>query len=91
VWVLLAALAAAVIVLAVLLALRGRSSIVSGDERRRRLEQAVATWTAQGWALESETGESAVLRRGGERLMVSVDPTGQVNTHPQSDWPTQQS
>jgi hypothetical protein len=90
VWVLLAGLGAAVIVLAILLGRRGRN-IVSDDERHRRLDHAVATWTAQGWALESETGNSAVLQRGGERMMVSVDATGQVSTHRQPDWPSQPS
>jgi hypothetical protein len=27
---------------------------------------AVGTWAAQGWALERQTGESAVLRRGND-------------------------
>jgi hypothetical protein len=88
--VLLAALGAAVVVLAILLARRGRGTL-SVDERRRRLDRAIATWAAQGWALESETGNSAVLRRGSERMIVSVDATGEVSTQEQSDWPTQQS
>ena len=81
VWVLLGILAAALIVAAVLLARRG-SGGVPAEERRQRLDRAVATWAAQGWAVESQTGDSAVLRRGGELLLVSVDEAGRVSTRP---------
>ena len=42
----------------------------------------VGTWVAQGWAVESDTRDSAVLRRGAERMIVSVDPAGQTTTRP---------
>jgi hypothetical protein len=45
---------------------------------------AVGTWAAQGWALERQTGESAVLRRGNELMLVSVDQAGHVSTQPLS-------
>jgi hypothetical protein len=81
VWVLLGILAVALIVLAALLARRGRGAMPV-EERRQRLDRAVATWAAQGWALESQTGDSAVLRRGGELQLVSVDEAGHVSTRP---------
>jgi DMSO reductase anchor subunit len=51
-------------------------------ERRRRLDGAVASWAAQGWALQSQTGDSAVVRRGSELMLISVDQAGQVTTQP---------
>ena len=44
------------------------------EERRRRLDAAVGSWATQGWAVESQTGDSAVLRRGGDLMVVSIDP-----------------
>jgi hypothetical protein len=88
VWVLVAALAAAALILAgVLLARRGgpRPAAVAGvpiDERRRRLDNAVGSWAVQGWAIESQTGDSAVLRRGSDLMLVSVDDAGHVSTRP---------
>jgi hypothetical protein len=51
-------------------------------ERSRRLDAAVGSWTVQGWAIESQTADSAVLRRGGEVMLVSVDEAGHVSTRP---------
>ena len=84
VWVALAALAAIVVGLAVALLTRSRGggAALPAGERRRRLENAVATWAAQGWALESETADSAVLRRGGEIMVVNVDDAGGVTSRP---------
>jgi len=59
-----------------------RGGALSMEERRRRLRGAIGTWAAQGWAVESETGDSAVLSRGGERMMIDVDEAGRVSTHP---------
>ncbi|HEY1365539.1 MAG TPA: hypothetical protein VGF23_00415 [Gaiellaceae bacterium] len=81
VWVLLGLLAAGLIALIVLLARRGHGN-VSVEERQRRLDGTVASWAAQGWAIESQTADSAVLRRGGELMLVSVDPAGHVTTRP---------
>ncbi len=81
VWVVLAILGAAVIGLIVALATRGGGGI-SGEERQRRLEAAVASWATQGWALENQTPGSAILRRGPEVMVVSVDDKGQVSTRP---------
>jgi hypothetical protein len=82
VWVLLAILAVALAVAIVLLFGRGRSAGIPDAERRRRLDGAVGSWTVQGWALENQSGDSAVLQRGGERMLVSVDPSGQITTRP---------
>jgi hypothetical protein len=88
VWVLLGILAAAIGVLVFVLASRGGGSHgVSAEERRRRLDGAVATWAAQGWAVDSQTGESAVLRRGSELMLVSVDEAGHVSTRPLDPGP----
>ena len=84
VWVLLAVLAAIVLILAgVLLARRGGAGRgVPVEERRRRLDGAVGSWTLQGWAIESQSADSAVLRRGNDLMLVSVDEAGHVGTRP---------
>ena len=41
----------------------------------------------QGWALDSQSADSAVLRRGGELMVVSVDPAGNVSTRPLPNEP----
>jgi hypothetical protein len=82
VWVVLGVLAAAVIgLLVAFLSGRGR---LSDQERQRRLDAAVATWANQGWAVESQTPGSTILRRGPELMVVSVDDKGQINTRPVS-------
>jgi hypothetical protein len=102
VWVLLGILAAGLIALIVLLARRGGGSSSGGggglspEDRLRRLDGAVASWAAQGWAVETQTAESAVLRRGEEAMLVTVDAGGHVSTKPlvepqqpppSGDWP----
>ena len=81
VWVLLGVLAVGLIVLAILLARRGGGAI-SPEERRRILDGAVASWTGQGWAIDNQTADGAILRRGGELMQISVDPAGHVSTRP---------
>jgi hypothetical protein len=83
VWVLLGILAVGLIAVIALLARRGGGSGgVPAEDRRRHLDTAISSWTAQGWALESQGVDSAVLVRGGERLLVSVDQAGRVSTLP---------
>ena len=77
VWIVLGILAAAVIGLAVAL-LSGRGGI-SAEEKQRRLEAAVTTWSAQGWALVNQTPGSATMSRGQEVMVVSVDDKGLVD------------
>jgi hypothetical protein len=103
VWVLLGILVVGLIALIVMLARRGHGSggaapaaagaggvSAAAAESRRRLDAAVSSWTAQGWAVVSQSGDSAVLRRGGEQLMVSVDQAGHVTTSPLpgDTWPS---
>jgi hypothetical protein len=81
--VLLGALALGVVVLLVVVLTRsGGGGGVSVEERQRRLDGAVGSWVAQGWAVESQTVDSAVLRRGGDLMLVSVDQAGHVSTRP---------
>jgi hypothetical protein len=85
VWVLLGVLALGVVVLLVVLLTRRGGGGVSAEERQRRLTAAVGSWVAQGWAVENQTADSAVLRRGDDLMLVSVDPAGQISTRPLSD------
>jgi hypothetical protein len=79
--VLIAILAAGLIALVVLLARRGGGGGSHPVEPPRgQLDAAVASWTAQGWAIESQTADSAVLRRGDASMLVSVDAAGHVST-----------
>jgi hypothetical protein len=91
VWVLLGILAAGLIALIVLFATRGHGggggAALSPEDRLRRLDGAVASWAAQGWAVETQTADSAVLRRGAEAMLVSVDPGGHVATRPLAEPP----
>ena len=80
VWIVLGLLAAAVIGLIV--AMLTRRGGISDVERQRRLDAAVASWAAQGWALDSQTPGSAILRRGPELMVVSIDDKGQTNARP---------
>jgi hypothetical protein len=81
VWVVLGVLAAGIIGLLVALFTGGRGG-VSGEERQRRLDAAIASWGAQGWALDSQTPGSAILRRGPDLMVVSIDDRGQISTRP---------
>src|SRR4029453_5863115 len=80
VWALVGILAVGLVVLVILLARRPAPPAPPPAGQQRRLDRAGATWAAQGWALESQTADSAVLRRGNERMLVSVDPAGNVTT-----------
>ena len=52
---------------------RRGSGAMPDDERRLRLQGAIDSWTTQGWALLSESADTAVLQRGNERMTVTVD------------------
>jgi hypothetical protein len=83
IWVLLAILGVGLIVFAILLARRGGGGqTVSPDERRRRLDNAVGSWVVQGWAIESQDADSAVLRRVDDLVLVHVDAAGHVSARP---------
>ena len=81
-WVLIGALALGLVVLLALLLSRRGGGGVSAAERRQRLDGAVTSWIAQGWAIESQGPDSAVLRRGNEWMLVGIDPAGAVTTRP---------
>lgn len=81
VWVLVG-LGIFVLIALIFFAARGHDDSISAQERRRRLDGAVMGWAAQGWALQSQTGESAVVRRGAELMLISVDKAGHVTTQP---------
>jgi sensor c-di-GMP phosphodiesterase-like protein len=78
VWVLVGALAVGLIAAVIALVARRRGS--GAEQRQRQLHGAMNSWVAQGWAVESETSDSAVLRRGAERMLVTVDADGHVAT-----------
>lgn len=80
VWVVLGVLAAGVVGLIV--ALLTRHGGLSDVERQRRLDAAVTSWSAQGWALDSQTAGSAILRRGPDLMVVSIDDKGLTNARP---------
>lgn len=80
VWVVLGLLAAAVIGLIV--ALLTRRGGLSDEERQRRLDAAIARWAAQGWVLDSQTAGSAIMRRGPDLMVVSIDDKGLTNARP---------
>ena len=82
VWVVIGLLALGLIVLLVVLLTRRGGGTVPVEERQRRLDGAVGSWTMQGWAVDNQTADSAVLRRGGELMQVSVDSAGHITTRP---------
>jgi hypothetical protein len=92
VWVLVAVAGAALIGLLAALLTRGRGpKELSGAERQQVVAAAVASWTAQGWQVESQAESSAIVQRDGERVFVDVDARGNVTTRPLSGggdaWP----
>lgn len=79
VWAVLAA--ASVLLIALFIWLLRRGGHKEALARRERvLAAAVAGWTAQGWAIESQTATTTILRRDGERVAVTVDPDERVTT-----------
>ena len=71
----------AIVVLVALIAwLASRHKDISPEARRRALNDVVAAWVAQGWAPVSQTGSTAVLRRGDEQTVLSVDGRGNITS-----------
>ena len=81
-WVVIAALAVGLVAAIIGLLTRRGHGGVPAEQRQRQLHAAMGSWVGQGWAVESEAADSAVLRRGAERMLVSVDAAGQVATRP---------
>jgi hypothetical protein len=80
VWVIIAAVGAAVIALMVWLLGRRRRAEVSLEERSRSLGTTIASWTSQGWVIENQSEDSAVLGRDGERVVITVTSDGRVTS-----------
>jgi hypothetical protein len=80
-WVVIGVLAVAALGLGIALLTR-RGGRMSLEERRRRLDGAITGWVGQGWAIDSQSADSAVLRRGGELMLVSIDENGAISTRP---------
>jgi hypothetical protein len=59
---------------------RGSAGSVPPSERHVRMAAAVSSWTSQGWSLVSESDDSAMLARDGERIRVWVDARGNVSS-----------
>jgi len=51
-------------------------------ERQRLISASVAGWTAQGWAIETQTESTAVMRQDGQRILVTVEADGRVTSRP---------
>ena len=62
--------------------LASRHKDLPPEARRRVLADAVAAWVAQGWAPVSQTDSTAVLRRGEEHTVLSVDGRGNISSQP---------
>jgi hypothetical protein len=82
VWALVAAGAVGAIVLVVWLVSGGRSQGPSPEERRRSVAATVQSWVAQGWAIENQTENSTVLRRNGQRMVLTFDSDGRLTSSP---------
>jgi hypothetical protein len=83
VWALVAVLGLGVIALVVvLLVRRGGPEEIPLEQRRQLVAAAVSSWVAQGWAIESQTDDSAILQRGGQHIVLSVDSRGRVTSGP---------
>jgi len=59
---------------------RRRRPQLSPEERQQRIFTAVTSWTTQGWVIENEAGDTAVLSRRGERMLITVDANGRITT-----------
>ncbi len=57
------------------------------EARRRALGQAVAAWVAQGYAPVNQTDTTAVLRRGDEHIVLTVDGHGNISSQPVAPAP----
>jgi len=81
-WALVAIGAAIVALVALIGWLASRHKDLPPEGRRRVLDQAVAAWVAQGWAPVNQTDSTAVLRRGDEHVVLSVDGRGNISSQP---------
>jgi hypothetical protein len=77
-WIAIAVGAACLVVLLVWLIRRPRK--LGPEERRRLVASAAASWIVQGWAIEQQSDDSAILHRDGQRLLLRVDARGRIVT-----------
>ena len=83
VWALVAVLGLGVVALVIVLLVRRRGpGEVPLEQRRQLVAAAVSSWVAQGWAIESQTDDSAILQREGQHIVLSVDSRGRVTSGP---------
>jgi hypothetical protein len=68
---------AALVVIVRLLSDRDDNDVPT-EVRQQQLFTAVTTWTTQGWTVESDNNESALLSNGADRMLVAVDDRGRV-------------
>ncbi len=68
------------VALLIWLATRHGHKEIPSERRRQLLADAVAGWIGQGWAPESQTDTTAVLRRGAEHIVIAVDGQGNVTS-----------
>jgi hypothetical protein len=73
---------AIVILIALIGWLASRHKDLPAEARRRVLAQAVAAWVAQGYAPVNQTDTTAVLRRGDEHVVLTVDGRGNISSQP---------
>jgi hypothetical protein len=83
VWALVAVLGLGVVALVIVLLVRRRGpEEIPLEQRRQLVAAAVSSWVAQGWAIESQTDDSAILQREGQHVVLSVDSRGRVTSGP---------
>jgi hypothetical protein len=82
-WALIVVLGLGVVALIVVLLVRRRGPEEMPLEQRRQLVAASASsWVAQGWAIESQTDDTAILQREDQHMLISVDSRGRVTSGP---------
>lgn len=81
-WALVAIGIAIVILIGLIGWLSSRHKDLPAEARRRVLGQAVAAWVAQGYAPVNQTDTTAVLRRGDEHVVLTVDGRGNIGSQP---------
>jgi hypothetical protein len=78
-WIVLALAAGAAVALVVRSLRRDQSGELATEERQQRIFTAVTMRTTQGWVVDSETDDAAVMSRDGEHVRVAVDEHGRIS------------
>ena len=83
VWAVVALAAGAVVAMVRSMAHRRTTGVeLPVEERSQRIFTAVTMRTTQGWLVESETDDAAVMSRDGDRVRVAVDARGRITADP---------